>query len=78
IFHRHLLRPSSLLDLANLSKFAAISAMYWDIKSRRQKFKNLPARGITALQHFQFPPYDLNHSIQWRFAIFLKLLNQDL
>jgi hypothetical protein len=35
-----------LLDLANLSKFAAISAMYWDIKSRRQKFKNLPARGI--------------------------------
>ncbi|MCE2982617.1 MAG: hypothetical protein LW832_03520, partial [Parachlamydia sp.] len=46
IFHRHLLRPSSLLDLANLSKFAAISAMYWDIKSRRQKFKNLPARGI--------------------------------
>jgi hypothetical protein len=22
--------------------------MYWDIKSRRQKFKNLPARGITA------------------------------
>ncbi|MCE2982531.1 MAG: hypothetical protein LW832_03080, partial [Parachlamydia sp.] len=49
-FHRHLLRPSSLLDLANLSKFAAISAMYWDIKSRRQKFKNLPARGIIKIQ----------------------------
>ncbi|MCE2983874.1 MAG: hypothetical protein LW832_09965, partial [Parachlamydia sp.] len=46
IFHRHLLRPSSLLDLTNLSKFAAISAMHWDIKSRRQKFKNLPACGI--------------------------------
>jgi hypothetical protein len=43
-----------LLDLANLSKFAAISAMYWDIKSRRQKFKNLPARGIQPSNFFNF------------------------
>ena len=34
-----------------LSKFAAISAIYWAIKSRRQKFKNLPAHGIL-LTHF--------------------------
>ena len=46
-FVERLLRPSALLDLANILKFTAISAMLLEHKIRCQNSPNLTVRGIS-------------------------------
>jgi hypothetical protein len=45
-FVERLLRPSALLDLANILKFTAISATLLERKIRCQNSHNLSGRGI--------------------------------
>jgi len=54
-FGEHLLSPSALLDLENLSKFPSISATHWDSKSAAKNSPNLTAHRIREIPKSPLP-----------------------